>query len=83
MTQTDTQTITNAGSAVVDLLKQHWDQIKEWGEADEKGLASVGMTLKLSFVGKVPKGVVNLSFATRVKDAVEFSGEQMKLKGVE
>ena len=83
MSDTDKQTIKQAAESIAGLLAAHWNEIREFGEADEKAMASVGITLKISFAGKVPKGVANISFATRIKDQVSFSGEQMRLKGVE
>lgn len=83
MTDTDQQTIKQAAESVAGLLVAHWTAIKDCADGDEKSMANINLSVKISFAGNVPRGVVNISFAARVKDSVAFSGEQLKLKGVE
>ena len=80
MNEAEKQTVENAGAAVVDLLTQHWQGIK--AAEDENGIATITATFKISLTGQVPRGAVGISFASRTKDSADFSGEQLKLKGV-
>ena len=76
----DRLAIEAAGASLIDLLSVHWSEIKD--AVDDKGMATVNASIKVSFIAQVPKGVVNISFAARIKDAASFSGEQLNLKGV-
>ena len=83
MTTTDQQAIAEMAKTIGNLVASHWNEIKDVGDADEKSIARVGITAVFSFAKEIPVGVINLSFAARVKDSATFSGEQLKLKGVE
>ena len=83
MNETDKQAIAEMAKTIGNLVAGHWNAIKDCADGDEKSMATVNLAVKFSFAKDIPVGVVNLSFAARVKDSATFSGEQLKLKGVE
>ena len=73
---TDTLTLDAMEAAIRNLVEAHWLKIKSMADdQDAEGKVSVNLTIKLDFDGKVPIGAVNLSYASKTKDAADFRAE--------